>query len=78
MKNSSVDHYRHIRERNLINNRNEDGSDTKNMIYMASPERSYVVKADQKIDYTLAFKKNPTKFYEEALNAPIVKHKIMH
>jgi len=45
MKNSSVDHYRHIRERNLINNRRDDG-DTKNMIYMASPERSYVVKAD--------------------------------
>jgi hypothetical protein len=43
---------------------------------MASPERSYVVKCDKKIDYNLAFKKNPSKFYDEALNAPIVKHKI--
>ncbi|CDW71495.1 UNKNOWN [Stylonychia lemnae] len=74
MKNSSIEHYRHIRERNLINRE----PDQKNMIYMASPERSYVVKADQKIDYTLAFKKNPAKFYEEALNAPIVKHRILH
>ena len=43
---------------------------------MASPERAYVVRQDKEIDYDLAFKKNPLKFYEEALNAPIIKHKI--
>jgi len=34
---------------------------------MASPERSYVVKAENKINYKSAYKKNPAKFIEEAL-----------
>ena len=73
MKNSTIEHFKHIKERNLVD---KSGEKRTNMIYMASPERSYVVKADQQIDYNLAFKKNPQKFYEEALNAPITKHKI--
>eukprot|EP00347_Sterkiella_histriomuscorum_P021962 403332166 len=75
MKNSSIEHFKHIKERNLVD---KSGEKRTNMIYMASPERSYVVKADQQIDYNLAFKKNPQRFYEEALNAPITKHKIQH
>lgn len=42
MKNSSIEHFKHIRERNLVDRSGEK----QNMIYMASPERSYVVKTD--------------------------------
>ncbi len=61
MKNSHIEHLKQIKDRNLINERDIN---TTNMIYMASPERSYVVKSNEKIDYNLAFKKNPIKFYD--------------
>lgn len=61
MKNSTIEHLRQIMDRNLLNN---DGNKKTNMVYMASPQRSYIVKTDEKIDYTLAYKKDPSKFYE--------------
>lgn len=42
MKNSSIEHFKHIRETNLVDRSGEKP----NMVYMASPERSYVVKPD--------------------------------
>jgi len=43
---------------------------------MASPQRSYVVKSNEDLDYKLAFRKNPTKFIEDTLSKPILKYKI--
>jgi hypothetical protein len=73
MKNSQIEHIKQIKDRNLLYSNKPAAT---NMVYMASPERSYVVKSNEKIDYNLAFKKNPSKFYDQALNAPITKHRI--
>ena len=43
---------------------------------MASPERSYVVRPEQKLNYKLAYKKDPSRFYEDAINKNITKHKL--
>ncbi len=61
MKNSQIEHMKQIKDRNLLYSNKPAAT---NMVYMASPERSYVVKSNEKIDYNLAFKKNPSKFYD--------------
>lgn len=69
MKNASVEHLTQIKDRNLVKGEND-------LIYLASPQRSYVVRTDSNINYSNAFKRNPSKFIEEALSKPIIKHKI--
>lgn len=46
MKNSNIKHLRTIKDRNIAS----PGSG-KEIIYMSSPQRSYVVKVDEKTDY---------------------------
>ena len=55
----------HIKDRRLAN---PDVVIEKEHVYMASPERSYVVKTAEKINYKSAYRKNPSRFIEKALN----------
>jgi len=46
------------------------------LVYLATPQRSYVVKKEEEINYELAYRKNKEKFIEDTLKKQIVKHKI--
>jgi len=68
MKNSTVHHMREIKDRRL---------DKKGLVYIASPKKSYVVEEERPLRYDLAFKKNPSTFFEKAgLDIPVTRHKI--